>query len=230
MPLLRDMKVDPDLCGDSFRRKEFVVQGDFVRRIELGNDVSIRTQSMKGTILIKTLREISEPDVQITNDIQEAYANAEDWLCRKMCDLFKLATTLSIHPEQFDKTITFQRHGGDPIALRANQLAWLPVASFYVGDERVYLWRVLGLRDASGGTTWNMANTGCVGFTKDYMNKLAPELAAYVTRFEGKAMNDENVKNAFGLLGAMLRPAQHKAEMEEERAKAYEGKEFGGWA
>ena len=232
MTLIRDLHVDIDLCTDSYRRREWLLSKDYIRRFEMGTDVSIRQSTMKGNVLIQTLRDISEPDVVIGVEAQEAYANAEDWLCRRMCTLFQTVRGLGIQPLHFKKEVQFYQERVEvPVVGMANQLVWIPVAAFYVGDERIYLWRVAGQTLIKSGKVLDMHSTCSIGYTREYLTTLSPELNAYITRLESKAMQDEEVKAAFTRLGSILRPEQYKTEMLAERAKEYESvADFGGWA
>lgn len=232
MPLVKDLNVDPDLCGDTYRRREFVLQKDFIRRQELGAEVSIRASSMKGSVLIQTLRAISEESVVINESVLQVYADAEDWLCRRMNHLFQTVRGLGIRPIKMTKEIHIFNEGfSESSAKRGCDLVWIPACAFYVGDERVYLFRVVSKGYAASGSLIDMRKSGAIGYTKEYLNVLSPELAAYINKLEGKAMQDEEVKNAFTLLGSILKPEQYKEELLEERAKAYSKvADFGGWA
>lgn len=232
MPLVKNLNVDPELCADSFRRREFVLQADYIRRHEMGKDVSIRTSTMKGAVLIESLRQICEDDVAIGNEVLQAYADAEDWLCRRMQQLFQSVRHLGMNPSKFKNKIGAMCEGGrEPLIAKGCDLIWIPVSAFYLGDERVYLFRVVGTAYADHPEIQLHAkNTGVLGYTRDYLSNLSPELAAYVSKLEAKAMEDENVKASFTRLGSILRPEAYKAEMIEERAKLYEKTDFGGWA
>lgn len=232
MPLVKDIVIDADICQESFRRKDFVLDKDFIRRFEMGKDVSIRTASMKGAQLIESIRENCEPEVKIDLEIQEAYANAEDWLCRRLQQLFHLCKTMGIHtskmdPNGFHNTML---HDGTLFSVRANQAVLIPVAAFYIGDERVYLFRVQSLGFIQSGKVLDTRNTGVVGYTRDYVSRMSIELQAYMTKLERRAMEDENVEAAFTRLGAMMRPNQYRQQMLEQRAKQYEETNFGDWA
>jgi hypothetical protein len=233
MPLVKNLNVGSDLCGDTFRRKEFIVQKDFVRRYELDREVSIRVATMKASILIATLREISEPDVQITEEAQQAYADAEDWLCRRMNVIFHQIRGMGYQPQLFKKTIACYMEGNrDPMMGKGKDFVFVPMCATYIGDERVYLFRTMPEGPAKAGAMWGMNNSGAIGYTREYLNRVSPELANYIAKLENKAMQDESVRESFTRLGAILRPKQFKEEQIAERAKAYadKGDEFGGWA
>lgn len=234
MPLIKGLNVDPDLCGDTFRRKEFCIQKDFIRRYELGREVSIRTHTMKGAAVIETLRKVSEESVVINDSVLQAYADAEDWLCRKMQNLFQTVRHLGMNPQKLTKEIAamIEGHDSPPLVAKGSDLIWVPVSAFYVGDERVYLFRVVGLayQDQVEKVALTSRNTGVLGYTSEYLRNVSPELAAYVGKLEAKAMEDESVKASFTRLGSILRPEAYKAEMIAERAKMYEETNFGGWA
>jgi hypothetical protein len=233
MPLIKNLTVDSDLCGDSFRRKEFALQNDYIRRYELGREVSIRTHTMKGAAVIEALRKVCEESVTINDDVLTAYADAEDWLCRKMQLLFQTVRHLGMNPRAMTKQVAamYEASKFDPLIARGCDLIWIPVAAFYVGDERVYLFRVVGLNyQHNKDVMLNLTNTGVIGYTREYLNTVSPELAAYIGKLEAKAMEDENVKASFTRLGSILRPDAYKTEMIEERAKMYEKVDFGGWA
>ncbi|UKL14971.1 hypothetical protein hairong_066 [Pseudomonas phage hairong] len=233
MPLVKDLNVGSDLCGDTFRRKEFIVQKDFVRRFEMDREVSIRVATMKSSILIATLREISEPEVQITEEAQQAYADAEDWLCRRMNVIFHQIRGMGMQPKLFKKTIAAYMEGNrDPMIAKGCNLIWVPMCATYIGDERVYLFRVMPEQMVAAKASWGMANSGAIGYTREYLNRVSPELANYIAKLESKAMQDESVRDSFTRLGAILRPKQFKEEQIAERARAYadKGDEFGGWA
>jgi len=235
MPLIKNLNVDSDLCADSYRRREFALQKDFIRRYELGKDVSIRTSTMKGAAVIQALREISEEEVVIDQEALQAYADAEDWLCRKMQSLFFTVRHLGMNPRKMTKKVAAMienASGGDIILEKGCDLIWIPVSAFYVDDERVYLFRVVGI-DYQHNThvMLTMRNTGVIGYTRECLNTVSSELAAYISKLESKAMEDEHVKASFTRLGSILRPEAYKQEMLEERAKMYgEVKNFGGWA
>lgn len=233
MPLVKDLKVGSDLCGDTFRRKEFVIQKDFVRRYEMDREVSIRVASMKASVMIATLREISEPEIQITEDVLQAYADAEDWLCRRMNVIFHQIRGMGYQPQLFKKTVAAYMEGNrDPLVNTGNGFVWVPMCATYIGDERVYLFRVMHEKLAKSGALWGMNNSGVIGYTREYLNRVSPELANYIAKLENKAMQDESVRDSFTRLGSILRPKQFKEEQLAERAKAYadKGDEFGGWA
>lgn len=233
MPLVKGLNVGSDLCGDTLRRKEFFIQKDFVRRYELDREVSIRVATMKASILIATLREISEPEVQINEDAQQAYADAEDWLCRRMNVIFHQIRGMGYQPQLFKKTIACYMEGNrDPMMGKGSTFVWVPMCATYIGDERVYLFRTMNEAHAKSGAKWTMSNSGAIGYTREYLNRVSPELANYIAKLEGKAMQDESVRDSFTRLGSILRPKQFKEEQLAERAKAYEdlGDSFGGWA
>lgn len=233
MPLVKNLNVGSDLCGDTFRRKEFVVQKDFVRRYEMDREVSIRAANMKASILIATLREISEPEVQITGEAQQAYADAEDWLCRRMNVIFHQIRGMGFQPQLFKKTIACYMEGNrDPMIGPGNDFVFVPMCATYIGDERVYLFRTMRAQMVNKGVMWGMSNSGVIGYTREYLNRVSPELANYIAKLESKAMQDESVRDSFTRLGAILRPKQFKEEQLAERAKAYAdlGDNFGGWA
>jgi hypothetical protein len=231
MPLLKNLDVDVELCADSYRRKDFVLQHDYIRRMELGKEVSIRAASLKGAVVIETLRKISEEDVTIGNYELEAYADAEDWLCRKMRDLFQTVRHLGMQPRQMNQNVALMLEGEmQPLITAGKNLCWIPVSSFYVGDERVYLFRAAAANYAQSNKL-NMRNTGVIGYTREYLNTVSPELANYIAKLESKAMDDPEVRAAFTRLGSILRPKAYKEEQLLERAKEYEKVEsFGGWA
>jgi len=232
MPLIKDLNVDPDLIGDSFRRKDFVLARDFIRRVEMGKVVSVRTSSMKGAALFETLRAISEPDVVIGDEALQAYANSEDWLCRKMQSLFQTVRHLGMNPVKMTHQVACMLEPDDHFIAEGNKLIWIPVSAFYVGDERVYLFRTIGIayKDSSLYQI-NMKNTGVIGYTREALNTVSSELAAYISKLENKAMDDEEVRASYTRLGSILRPEAYKQEMIEERAKQYGGENtFGGWA
>lgn len=233
MPVVKNLNVCPDLCGDSFRRREFLMQKDFIRRFEMNREVSIRTNSMKGMAVIETLRSISEPEVEITQEVQEAYANAEDWLCRRMCNIFQTVRGLGFQPGRPMGPIQFyQERQESPWVIEGHKVVWIPTAAYYVGDERVYLFRTAPAAYAKAAVgKLDMFNTGGIGYTRDYLPKISEELYAYITKLESKAMQDSAVTQAFTRLGGLLRPQQFKQEQLEERAKIYsEVEDFGGWA
>ena len=233
MPLVKNLNVCSELCADSFRRREFYLQADYIRRHEMGKDVSIRTSTMKGAALIESLRQVCEDDVQIDNDVLQAYADAEDWLCRRMQQLFQNVRHLGMNPTKLKQNVAAMNDVGarEPLVAKGSDLIWIPVAAFYLGDERVYLFRVVGAQYADHTEIQlNTKNTCVLGYTRDYLNNLSPELSAYVSKLEAKAMEDENVKASFTRLGSILRPEAYKAEMIEERAKMYGETSFGGWA
>lgn len=231
MPLIKNLNVDPDLYADSIRRREFVVSADFVRRIEMNKEVSIRTASMKSSVLIETLRKVCEDDVKVTNEILESYANAEDWLCQRMSALFKTVRGMGYNPSSFAEVASFFQEPKSCVLYKGSDLVWVPVYAFYVGDERVYLFRVMNLNLANRGELMNLSSSPCIGYTKECLRHVSPELSAYMTKLENKAMEDEKVLNAFTTLGAALRPKQYKEEVLAERAKAYSNvSDFGGWA
>lgn len=209
------------------------MQKDYIRRFEMNREVSIRTNSMKGMAVIETLRSICEPEVVITQEIQEAYANAEDWLCRRMCTIFQTVRGLGFQPGRPMGPIQFyQERHETPWICEGHKVVWIPTAAYYVGDERVYLFRVAPASFAKSGTAkLDMFNTGGIGYTREYLPQVSTELYAYITKLESKAMQDSEVNRAFTTLGGLLRPNQFKQEQLEERAKVYSAVEdFGGWA
>ncbi|QOC57926.1 hypothetical protein phiK7B1_071 [Pseudomonas phage phiK7B1] len=231
MPLIKNLEVDPDLCGETFRRREWALQKDYIRRMELGKEVSIRAVTIKGAMIIKALREVSEEDVVINDAVLEVYADAEDWLCRKMNTLFQTVRHLGMNPVTMKRPIAaMYEYGGitDPLVGNGCDFVWIPTCAFVIGDERVYLFRVAGKQLKS----INQSNSGVIGYTREYLNTATPEVAAYIAKLESKAMDDEEVRNAFTRLGSVLRPKAYKDEMLAERAKQYENAktDFGGWA
>lgn len=231
MPLIKNLEVDPDLCGETFRRREWALQKDYIRRMELGKEVSIRAVTIKGAMIIKALREVSEEDVVINDSVLEVYADAEDWLCRKMNNLFQTVRHLGMNPVSMKKQLAAMYENGsnvDPLIANGCDLVWVPACAFVVGDERVYLFRVAGKQVKKIDKT----NSGVIGYTREYLNTATPEVAAYIAKLESKAMDDEDVRAAFTRLGSVLRPKAYKDEMLAERAKQYENAEtdFGGWA
>lgn len=230
MPLVKDIVIDADICQDSFRRKDFVLDKDFIRRFEMGKDVSIRTASMKGAQLIESIRENCEPEVKIDLEIQEAYANAEDWLCRRLQQLFHLCKTMGMHTAKMTGYHSTMLHDGSLFRVEAKHAVLIPVAAFYIGDERVYLFRVQTVGFIQSGKVLDTRNTGVVGYTRDYTNRMSIELQAYMTKLERRAMEDPQVEAAFTRLGAMMRPNQYRLQMLEQRAKQYEETSFGDWA
>lgn len=233
MPLIKNLEVDPDLCGETFRRREWALSKDFIRRFELGKEVSIRVTTIKGSVIVSSLREISEESVRIDDSVLEVYADAEDWLCRKMNSLFQTVRHLGMNPVKMDRNIAAMWEGsGDPVMVeKGSRLVWIPAAAFVIGDERVYLFRVAWMSHVQKeGVVLTNTNTGVIGYTREYLNQASPEIAAYIAKLEAKAMQDENVLQAFTRLGAILRPEAYKQEMFAERAKQYEQTDFGGWA
>lgn len=233
MPLVKDLKVERDLCADTARRKEFIVQKDFVRRRELGKEVSIRATTMKGAVLIETLRAISEPEVKIGLEEQQAYADAEDWICRKMNDIFHAVRHLGLQTRRLPFERIFYNEVRDDFVLNCNEVVWIPTHASYIGDERVYFFSVASLVNnwgysATGEITFR--SSGSIGFTRDYLSTFSTELSGYVQRLEQKAMAMPEVQAAFTRLGGMLRPKQFKDEQERARAEAYGHTDFGGWA
>lgn len=231
MPLIKGLEVDPDLCGETYRRREWALQKDYIRRMELGKEVSIRAVTIKGAAIIKALREVSEEEVVINDSVLEVYADAEDWLCRKMNTLFQTVRHLGMNPVTMKKQIAAMYENGsnlDPLIALGSSLVWIPTCAFVVGDERVYLFRVASV----GATKIDKVNSGVIGYTREYLNTATPEVAAYIAKLESKAMDDEEVRNAFTRLGSVLRPKAYKDEMLAERAKQYENAktDFGGWA
>ncbi|UIS24633.1 hypothetical protein S21ZY_071 [Pseudomonas phage ZY21] len=231
MPLIKNLEVDPDLCGETFRRREWALQKDYIRRMELGKEVSIRAVTIKGAMIIKALREVSEEDVVINDAVLEVYADAEDWLCRKMNTLFQTVRHLGMNPVTMKKQIAAMYENGanvDPLIANGCDLVWVPTCAFVIGDERVYLFRVAG----KNSKIIDKTNSGVIGYTREYLNTVTPEVAAYIAKLESKAMDDEEVRNAFTRLGSVLRPKAYKDEMLAERAKQYENAktDFGGWA
>lgn len=235
MPLIKNLSVDPDLCSDSFRRKDFVLARDFIRRVEMNKIVSVRASTMKGAVIIETLRKISEPQVVIGDEALEAYANSEDWLCRKMQSLFQTVRHLGMNPSKMDIQVACMTEPDDHFIAKGKDLIWIPVSAFYIGDERVYLFRTASLAYArdepADRLQLNLRNTGVLGYTREALNTVSTELAAYIAKLENKAMDDEQVRASYTRLGAILRPEAYKQEMIDERAKQYGGEEsFGGWA
>jgi hypothetical protein len=231
MPLIKGLETDPDLCGETFRRREWALSKDYIRRMELGKEVSIRAVTIKGAAIIKALREVSEDNVVINDDVLQVYADAEDWLCRKMNSLFQTVRHLGMNPVQMKQQIAAMYEGGGPntnapIIGKGCELVWVPMCAHVVGDERVYLFRVAAL----GSTKLHSMNTGTIGYTREYLNTVSPEIAAYITKLESKAMDDADVRAAFTRLGSILRPQAYKDEMMAERAKQYGQTDFGGWA
>lgn len=235
MPLVKDLQVDRDLCVDTFRRREFIIQADFVRREEMGKEVSIRASSMKGEGLIRALRTIAEDDVKIDKVAIEAYENAEDWLCQRMQTVFQSVLHLGFRPTKlpFDRQFYCEGPGGHFIE-NCNQLAWFPAGAMYAGDERVYIFRVASLRDKTKGYSpigqIDAKYSGAIGLTKEYLGKFSSELTAYITRLENNAMTDPNVIQAFDRLTAILRPQAYKDEKLKERIEGYKDTNFGGWS
>lgn len=230
MPLVKGLNVDADLCGDTYRRREFIIQQDYVRRIELNKDVSIRTSTMKGALVIETLRKISEDSVKIDHVAQEAYADAEDWLTRKMTNLFQTVRGMGMHPVTMTKSVSCFVERSDGFQIEGRKLVWIPACAFYIGDERVYLFRVKPIEMAQAGAMIDHKSAGAVGYTRDYLERVSPELHAYISKLESKAMEDEDVRASFTRLGSILRPEAYAREMLEERQKQYEGQEeFGAW-
>lgn len=231
MPLIKGLEVDPDLCGETFRRREWALQKDYIRRMELGKEVSIRAVTIKGAMIIKALREVSEEEVVINDSVLEVYADAEDWLCRKMNTLFQTVRHLGMNPVSMKRQIAAMYENGsnvDPLIANGCDLVWVPACAFVVGDERVYLFRVA----AKQLKQINQTTSGVIGYTREYLNTATPEVAAYIAKLESKAMDDEDVRAAFTRLGSVLRPKAYKDEMLAERAKQYENAktDFGGWA
>lgn len=231
MPLIKNLEVDPDLCGETYRRREWALQKDYIRRMELGKEVSIRAVTIKGAMIIKALREVSEDEVVINDSVLEVYADAEDWLCRKMNTLFQTVRHLGMNPVTMKKQIAAMYENGsnlDPLIALGSSLVWVPACAFVVGDERVYLFRVASV----GAKKIDKVNSGVIGYTREYLNTATPEVAAYIAKLESKAMDDEEVRAAFTRLGSVLRPKAYKDEMLAERAKQYENSkaDFGGWA
>ncbi|MEG0063031.1 MAG: hypothetical protein RR740_00360 [Pseudomonas sp.] len=230
MPLIKGLNVDADLCGDTYRRREFIIQQDYVRRVELGKDVSIRTSTMKGALVIETLRAISEDHVRIDQHAQEAYADAEDWLTRKMTNLFQTVRGMAMHPHAMTKSVSCFVEKSDGFQMTGREMIWIPACAFYIGDERVYIFRTMQINRAQEGALISHNTAGAVGYTRDYLNKVSPELSAYVNKLESKAMEDPEVRASFTRLGSILRPEAYAREMLEERQKQYADKaEFGAW-
>lgn len=234
MPLVKDLKVDRDLCVDTFRRREFIISKDFVRREEMGKEVSIRSSSLKGEGLVKVLRSIAEDDVFINNEAIEAYENAEDWLCQRMQTVFQSVLHLGFRTTKLPFERQFFCEGSDYFTEICNECVWYPAAALYAGDERVYIFRVASLRDQRKG--WSPAGmidgryAGAIGFTKEYLNKFSSELTAYMNRLEANAMQDPQVIQSFDRLSAILRPKAYADEKLKERIDQYKGTSFGEFA
>lgn len=234
MPLVKDLKVDRDLCVDTFRRREFIIQKDFIRRSELGKEVSIRSASMKGEGLIRTLRDIAEDDVAITTHAIEAYENAEDWLCRKLNDIFQSVLHMGFRTNRLPFERQFYCETNDAFVENCNQLAWFPAAAMYLGDERIYIFRVASLQPESS-KGWSPTreidsrHAGAIGFTREYLGTFSSELSSYMQLLESKAMATPEVKDAFDRLSAILRPTQYQEEKLKERMAEYKDTPFGGW-
>lgn len=234
MPLVKDLKVDRDLCVDTFRRREFMIAKDFVRRQEMGKEVSVRTSTMKGEGLIRVLRSISEEEVKIDNLAIELYENAEDWLCQRLTNnVFQSVLHLGFQPTKLPFERQFFVEGEKYFTENCNDLVWFPACALYVGDERIYIFRVASTKTSNGWSPTSDINgrySGAIGFTKEYLSAFSSELAAYVNRLEKSAMEDENVKRAFETLGAHLRPQAYRDEKLRERMAEYKDTSFGGWS
>lgn len=234
MPLVKNLNVDRDLCADTLRRKDFILQADYIRRREMGKEVSIRTQTMKGSGLMAIMREIAEPEVKLDQDAQQAYADAEDWLCRSLNKVFQAVVHLGFQCTQLPFDRQFYCEKDDDFVVICNSLAWFPAVATVIGDERVYIFRVASLTNKKKG--WNPLGqidskfAGAIGFTRDYLPMFSSELAAYMTKLEQKAMLMPEVVASYERLGAILKPKSYKDEQLRKRAQEYEGTDFGGWA
>lgn len=228
MPLVKNLEVCPDLCGETYRRREWALQKDYIRRMELGKEVSIRAVTIKGSMIVKSLREVSEEDVVINDEVLQVYADAEDWLCRRMNSLLQTVRHLGMNPVSMKRNIAamYESNLSNPLLAKGCDLIWVPTCAFVIGDERVYLFRVTGVKNR----IVNKNTSAVIGYTREYINTVSPEIASYIAKLESKAMDDEEVRNAFTRLGAILRPRAYKDEMIAERAKQYGETDFGGWA
>lgn len=232
MPLVKDLNVSPDLYLDTFRKREFILSGDFVRRIELGKDVSMRASTLKPDQLAKVLVEISEPGATFNREALEAYDNAQDWLCKTMNNVLPLAKSLGVRPADMKREVTLYHDSIPKIAptrVAANRAVWIPVCSMYVKSERVYLFRVVPMMWMDSIDIIDASSSGCVGYTTEYLKVVSPELWSYIDRLERKANKDPNVQEAFRRLAAFLRPESMRQE-ELAKQQALYGTSFGEWA
>lgn len=232
MPLIKDLQVESDLFQQTYRLREFIIQGDYVRRIAMGTNVSIRTQTHKAATLslTETLRKVAEPDVQLNQEVFQAYADAEDWVVRLMTEKFKSIAGVGIVPSKFTKTVAGFVEGEEPMVAPASHLVWAPACAFHVGDERVYLWRVMSIARYQSLKTMTAGNSAVVGYTADALGIIAPELKALISRVEDKVVSDSRTVEAYSRLSQLLRPQAYRDEQIKERMEKYEEVGFGGWA
>lgn len=233
MPLVKDLNVDRDLCADSFRRREFIITKDYVRRQEMGKEVSIRASTMKGASLIAMMREIAEPDVVIDLDAQQAFADAEDWVCRAMNKVFQAVLHLGFQTTALPFERQFYSEKTDSFIANCNKLVWFPVAAFVIESERVYLFRVASLDKKHGYSPTGQIDSrhaGAIGFTREYLQLFSTELTTYINKLEQKAMETDEVRAAYERLGAVLRPQRYRDEQLAKRIEQYNETGFGDWA
>lgn len=233
MPLVKNLNVDRDLCADTFRRRDFILTADYIRRHEMGNEVSIRTSTMKGSNLIAVMRAIAEPEVKLDEHAQQAYADAEDWLCRALNKTFQAVLHLGFQCTKLPFDRQFYCEKDDEFVAQCNSLVWFPAAAFVIGDERVYVFRVASLTNGKGWSPLKQIDSrysGAIGFTRDYLSTFSSELATYMNKLEQKAMETPEVVAAYERLGAILRPKGYKDEQLAKRQAEYSNTDFGGWA
>lgn len=233
MPLIKGLNVDRDLAADTYRRREFIITKDFVRRQEMGKEVSVRTSTMKGAGLVAMMREIAEPEVMIDIHAQQAFADAEDWVCRAMNRVFQAVLHLGFQTTALPFERQFYCEKTDSFIANCNSLAWFPAGAFVIESERVYLFRVATLDKRKGWSPTgeiDARHSGAIGFTREYLQLFSTELTTYINKLEQKAMETEEVRTAYERLGSILRPAQYRHEQLAKRIEQYNETGFGDWA
>lgn len=232
MPLIKDLQIEDGLFQQTYRLREFVIHSDYVRRIAMGANVSIRTQTHKAATLslTETLRKVAEPDVKINDEVFQAYADAEDWVNRLMTEKFRAIAGVGIVPTKFVNKVAGFVEGDEPLIGAGNKFIWAPACAFYAGDERIYLWRIMSLARYQTFKSMTSNNSAIVGYTADALGLVSPELKALISRIEDKVVTDHRAVEAYGRLSQLIRPTAYRDEQIKERMEKYEEVGFGGWA
>jgi len=229
MSLVKGLSVDSDIYLDTYRKRDFILSGDYIRRIEMNKDVSMRASSLKADQLARVLTEISEEGAVFTAETLEIYDAAQDWFCSAMNKILPLTRGLGVRPTRMDRKVSLYMQDSSLVTLRGRDAIWFPVYAQYLRNERVYLFRVMPEPWLQQYNLIDAGNSGVIGYTAELLKVVSPELWSYVERLEDKASRDPDVERAFQRLASYIRPEATRAETIAKQQETY-GASFGGWA
>lgn len=232
MPLIKHIKVDPLLNGYDYRRRNELLNGDYIRHVVNGSVMSIRTLGLSknnapSMVIFNTLQSLAEEGVAVGHAAVDAYAHANDILGVHTTQMFKRACNVGVAPKHA-RTQPFLAtdYKNAVVAYPNDEYAWFPQTMLTMGAELVVLLRVC----KSDEVEMTEHNSFALGMALKDLGAIFPELEEYVSYLKNKASQDEPVAHAFRHLMTLIRPQEMAAQEARERAERYKDvRSFGTW-